>query len=587
MNSRIKKAFSLTEVLIVLVIIAALFAAMAPMITKRHASDMLESESVWNFVPNDNNYDSYFNPGVDNWTSSAYVGEVPPAVKTSVSGKLVVNSGDVSNNGDTFKTHQMQFRFGSGRGLNSGSILLNDKNLLFGGNYSSFSGEYNTAAGISALSGIVKPYNSIAIGNFSMAENAASKNSNSHIIAIGDNSTRKMGSSENKSVDGIYIGSYSGSTTFSPDKNIAIGSHSMASIDTQADHNIFIGADTGSGFTSPNAKYNTIVGSKFYGGNASYNNIIGADVYTGIYDDISNMTAIGYKACESIPYSNETIGENEENICIGYKSAYSSNKSSKNFGYDNAQHIYIGGTPNGFSGRSVLEIHNFNNDSNPIVVLNSNLVVKGNLYPSDGSGNITYNNLTDSVSAGVDDNYQQCSADNYYSQILNTYSGFLCETLSNSGARSGNILLYGGTCGNNVYSMNSNCPNIISSDFRLKENFIKNNDGLDKILKLKPYNFVFKFDKLKKLQVGVIAQELKNVFPDSVSEDKNGFLKIRWDEMFYALINAVKTLNAKVENTISKISSLKSDLKVVKSDHKIIKKQISLLNARLNRLERR
>ncbi|MBO6181541.1 prepilin-type N-terminal cleavage/methylation domain-containing protein, partial [bacterium] len=47
------RAFSLTELLIVLVVIALLFAAMAPIVTKRHIAETHETESIWNFVTGD------------------------------------------------------------------------------------------------------------------------------------------------------------------------------------------------------------------------------------------------------------------------------------------------------------------------------------------------------------------------------------------------------------------------------------------------------------------------------------------------------------------------------------------------------
>ena len=53
-----KQAFSLTELLIVLVVIAILFAAMAPIVTKRRNGADIANESVWNYVNDDENYKS-------------------------------------------------------------------------------------------------------------------------------------------------------------------------------------------------------------------------------------------------------------------------------------------------------------------------------------------------------------------------------------------------------------------------------------------------------------------------------------------------------------------------------------------------
>ena len=60
----VKRAFSLTELLIVLVILAVLFAATMPIVTKRKMSTGdLSSESVWNYVSADINKTSYYAPG--------------------------------------------------------------------------------------------------------------------------------------------------------------------------------------------------------------------------------------------------------------------------------------------------------------------------------------------------------------------------------------------------------------------------------------------------------------------------------------------------------------------------------------------
>ncbi len=86
----------------------------------------------------------------------------------------------------------------------------------------------------------------------------------------------------------------------------------------------------------------------------------------------------------------------------------------------------------------------------------------------------------------------------------------------------------------------------ISSDARLKNIGTKYTSGLEDLKKLDIYNFTFKHDKTKSPHVGVMAQDLEKVFPTAVSVDQTGYLRIRWDEMFYAVINAVKELDARL-----------------------------------------
>jgi len=106
------------------------------------------------------------------------------------------------------------------------------------------------------------------------------------------------------------------------------------------------------------------------------------------------------------------------------------------------------------------------------------------------------------------------------------------------------------------------------SDRRLKnvgENF---NSGLDKIRELKVYNYTFKKDKKKTPQVGVMAQDLQKVFPNAVTKDKKGYLMIRQEDMFYAMLNSIKQLDVMVQGILKDVKTLVA--KVQQIDDKII-----------------
>ena len=94
------------------------------------------------------------------------------------------------------------------------------------------------------------------------------------------------------------------------------------------------------------------------------------------------------------------------------------------------------------------------------------------------------------------------------------------------------------------------------SDRRLKYVGTNNNDGLDKIKQLKVFNYVYKKDTTKTPHVGVIAQDLQKVFPNAVKKGKDGFLTIRMEDMFYAVINAIKELDAKYQAQEKRINEL-------------------------------
>ena len=84
-----------------------------------------------------------------------------------------------------------------------------------------------------------------------------------------------------------------------------------------------------------------------------------------------------------------------------------------------------------------------------------------------------------------------------------------------------------------------------TSDRRLKNVGDVYKGGLEELKKLVFYHYTFKNDNNKTPHVGVMAQDLQKIFPDAVLKGNNGFLKIRPEYMFYAIINALKELDTK------------------------------------------
>ena len=117
----------------------------------------------------------------------------------------------------------------------------------------------------------------------------------------------------------------------------------------------------------------------------------------------------------------------------------------------------------------------------------------------------------------------------------------------------------------------------ITSDRRLKNVGEAFSGGLDKIKQLKVYNYTFKDDEKKTPHVGVIAQDLQKVFPDAVTKGKDGFLRIRWEDIFYALVNAVKELDLKVTTENKELKKRVTELE----------KENKLLEERLSKLEKK
>ena len=141
---------------------------------------------------------------------------------------------------------------------------------------------------------------------------------------------------------------------------------------------------------------------------------------------------------------------------------------------------------------------------------------------------------------------------------FSTYRGGGGKETWFSDDRSGNITISGTT-----YSWNR-------SDRRLKNVGEKYTAGLEELKKLDFYHYTFKADKDNTPLVGVMAQDLQKVFPDAVTKGEDGYLRIRLEDMFYAVINAVKELDAKVSQIVADVTGISSK---VDEQQKVIEAQ--------------
>ena len=115
------------------------------------------------------------------------------------------------------------------------------------------------------------------------------------------------------------------------------------------------------------------------------------------------------------------------------------------------------------------------------------------------------------------------------------------------------------------------------SDERVKNIYGDATIGLKEIDALKVKNYTYKADKNKIPHVGVIAQELKEIFPNSVIEGSDGYLSIKQEEMFYGLVKSIQELSAKNNQIKDKLALTYEQIKYTNEQNKLIEQENKLL----------
>ena len=93
---------------------------------------------------------------------------------------------------------------------------------------------------------------------------------------------------------------------------------------------------------------------------------------------------------------------------------------------------------------------------------------------------------------------------------------------------------------------------VISSDVRLKSNIVSLGSTLPKLLQIDGKSYEMK----GKQKIGVLAQEIKEVFPELVSEDDNEMLAVNYQGLVPVLINALKDQQNEIDELKEMVQSL-------------------------------
>ncbi len=113
------------------------------------------------------------------------------------------------------------------------------------------------------------------------------------------------------------------------------------------------------------------------------------------------------------------------------------------------------------------------------------------------------------------------------------------------------------SAGTTRFSVANNGTLANTSDRKLKENIVNSSDKLTDLCKIKIRDFNWKESREKTKQIGWIAQEVQEVFPEMVFED-SGNLAVKHSEFVPILIKSVQEQQTIIEGLLKRIEALES-----------------------------
>lgn len=120
------------------------------------------------------------------------------------------------------------------------------------------------------------------------------------------------------------------------------------------------------------------------------------------------------------------------------------------------------------------------------------------------------------------------------------------------------------------------------SDSRYKRDIVTLETPLEKLLELRGVSFMWDTDKhvqfrdLPGKQVGFIAQEVKNVLPETVFKNEDGYLGVSYNAIVPLLVEAVKAQQQAIKELTKEIGSIEQ----LRQEMRVLRQQINVIQAK-------
>jgi hypothetical protein len=408
------------------------------------------------------------------------------------------------------------------------------------------------------------------------------------------------GTGETKTIT-ISGGGGGGGVTSDSEENTVAGTDAGDALDADTYRNTLYGYEAGKLVSSgdDNTCMGWKAGDKIAGGNK--NCAVGSESLEYTTSGSSNV-AMGWEAgrSNSSGNNNTMIGDmagrsmsGNENIAIGYH-AYSNGGGTRCIGMMDGS-VWLGGTDVIGIGKYTVARGGSQTGSIGIgYYAGRNNVGDYSIYIGYESGkgysSSPYTNGDNNIGLGyrslyvIENGTRNIAIGNSAGEMIKTGSGNVmigmgasCAddatnqiVLGNTSSSADNTFKVAATAGS--YQGNNSGSWSTTSDRRIKKNIVDNTVGLDKINQLRVRNFEYRtedeitdFDNVKAsvvnkegVQLGVIAQEIEEVLPDTVNTMSEGIKTVNPENLTWYLINAVKELSAKNNELEERIKALES-----------------------------
>ena len=293
--------------------------------------------------------------------------------------------------------------------------------------------------------------------------------------------------------------------------------------------------------------------------------------HSGVYQPVGNYSLVGHNhdetysklshshAWDSItgkPGSFTPSAHNQASSTITAMTGYAKASSVSAIGVTDSLNVAIGKLERALDGKQASGSYAASNHNHSGVYAP---VSHGNHVPATQSANNAVFLRCDNTWATITPGNIGAQPAGSYAAASHTHSQYAASShthpyLSTSGGTVSGALTVTG-------QILSNADVVAYSDARVKTNVVKIDSALDKVSAINGYTYDMQGVDFKgKRQAGVIAQELKEVLPEAVVTDDNGYYAVRYTNIIPLLIEALKEERSKREEVSNKNIELEERL---------------------------